>query len=289
MQIHPARLRMVVPFLILGSIPCSTIGRLFPATATAAPPLLPSLAAVSTAAETLTPPPTATRRPIFTSTPPCVALPGSEEMRAAQREADVLIPGATVTWFDDFICRQLDYGWGTGGSNPTMKISTVGGVVRIQAEEYEDIWEGLGRTQSTIRDGMGFLVRSRYEERTTANLALVTGVWRTASNHSWMLAFRYDGIQRAGWEGWEGTEWQGADSPHSMLKAGEWYYLLIRLGKLGQITAEVWGDESPESRTKIRRNMNAGWAGRDWAALFQVYAGALELDRYWEAEFSGDA
>jgi hypothetical protein len=262
---------------------CSLTNSIFPGRIAAT--TMPAAAATAAASERQTPDPTVTRRPTASPTPLCVPALGSEAMKVVQSEADVLIPGGAVIWFDDFLCGDLSYGWGTGDSNPTMKITVSDSIVTITARKYGEIWEGLSRAGSTLQDQTGYLVLFRSTGGTTGNLALVTGDWQTPSNRSWMLSIRSESSQWADWEGWEGTEWMNGPFPYSMLRPGAWYYYLIQLEKGGKITAMVWEKDRPENRTEFHRTFGSKWEGLKWSTLFQVYEGTIELDRYWEAAF----
>ncbi len=199
-----------------------------------------------------------------------------------------MVPGAEVLWFDDFLCDRLDDGWGTGGSNLNMKISVSDGIVSIHTEKYNDIWEGLGRTQSSLHDDMGILALFRFKEQTIGNLALVTGTWQTPSNHSWMLELRFENTQTAGWGGWEGTRWTGGNFTPGTLRPDTWYYVLLRMGDSGKFTGKVWEKDFPDHHADFFRYVNSGWAGLHWSALFQVYEGTMDLDRYFEVSFDGN-
>ncbi|MBN2084937.1 MAG: hypothetical protein JW748_06895 [Anaerolineales bacterium] len=284
MKVHPNANRVLLLCLPAAVLACSLADNFLPPAITPPAPAaaeIPEPAAMGTAERK----PTATPSPTFSPTAPCVLRTGSGGLQTIQDDVDGLVPGATVVWFDDFACGTLDPGWGTGGANPTMQISVAGGVVKIHAREYKDVWEGLGRTEPSLRDGMGYLVLFRFENGTTGNLALFTGVWQTPSNRSWMLAIKYETAQIAVWEGWEGTAWMSNNFPYSMLRSGEWYYLLLRLGNAGELSARVWEKDRPDNQTEFRRNMKQGWAGLDWTALFQVYKGTIEIDRYLEVSF----
>jgi hypothetical protein len=198
----------------------------------------------------------------------------------------VVLPGADVVWFDDFHCYKLDDGWGHGHDNPDLEVFTDHGVVVIRAEKYDEVWDGLGRMESGIRDGMGFLVLYRFREGTTGNLTMVTGTWQTPSNHSWMLALRYDAMQIAQWEGWEGTSWMEEEFRDGVLRPDVWFHLLIGMEGDGRLVSRIWEKDSPEHSVESGRLMDSGWVGRSWAGLFQVYEGTMELDWYMEVAFA---
>jgi hypothetical protein len=206
-------------------------------------------------------------------------------MRAAQKEAEALIPGGNVIWFDDFLCADWSYGWGSGGENPRMQITVSDGVATIRTERYDEIWEGLSRTNSVLREGTGYLVLFRYEDGTTGNLALASGRWQTPSNRSWMLALKFEQRQWATWEGWEGTDWMSSPYPYSMLRADAWFYLQMHFEEGGRLSAKVWEKDRLENQAEFHRNFGSNWAELPWTTLFQVYEGAVSLDRYWEIKF----
>ncbi|MGB7538693.1 MAG: hypothetical protein WBM17_09155, partial [Anaerolineales bacterium] len=161
---------------LFGILACSLVGGLLPrkvgvSTSALSPTAEPAMT------ETATFTPTVTRRPSSTPTPPCVPPLGSDAMRVVQDEADTLIPGGTVIWFDDFLCSDLSYGWGMGYDNPNTKATVSDGVLTFSTRAANNVWDGIGRTEWTIQDRTGILVLFRSRENTSANLFIHTGIW----------------------------------------------------------------------------------------------------------------
>jgi hypothetical protein len=279
--------RILIPLLLMAALACTVTGHLLPsAPEVTTPANSPIMGLTPTGMPSHTP--SVSRRPSFTQTPACIDPAGSINKSEIREEVESLVPGADVLWYDDFLCDRLEDGWGTGGMNPKMQIAVSNGIVSIHTEKYDDIWEGLGRTQSSLHDDMGFLALFRFKEKTIGNLALVTGTWQTPSNHSWMLELRYENAQTAGWGGWEGDRWTGGNLPPSVLRPDKWYYLLLRMGDTGKFTGKVWEKDKPDNHADFYRTVNSGWAGLHWNALFQVYEGTMDLDRYFELSFAGN-
>jgi hypothetical protein len=236
---------------------------------------------------TAEPKPALTRRPSGTPTVACVPPLGSAEMQAVQAEADSLIPGGTVIWFDDFTCSELGYGWGYGRENPNTRVSVSDGVLTFTTKAAGDVWDGVIRNDRNIQDRTGFLVLFRFAAGTSANLFATSGDWQADNFRRWGLEFRWDPAFHAEWNLWQGknsTPWAVSGIA---LTPGTWYYLLVRIDENAGVGLKVWPKENPEETAEFQRTMDSSWKGRRWGTLFQVYDGTLELDRYWEAAFVG--
>jgi hypothetical protein len=266
---------------------CTVTGRLLPQPLDEPTPAL-STTTEPAAMETATFTPTATRKTTSTPTPPCVPPLGSDYMRLVQDEADTLIPGGKVIWFDDFLCSDLGYGWGVGYQNPNTKVTVGDGVLTFSTREAKNVWDGIGRNEWNIQDRTGFLLLFRSVEKTSANIILASGTWQTPDFRRWGFEIRLAETRSAIWSGFEGVRWIDGGSPVQNFKPNVWYYLLIRLGEAGQVTMRLWEKDRIENHADFNRVMGSGWIGRRWMVLFQVYDGTIQLDRYWEAAFDGE-
>jgi len=96
---------------------------------------IPTIPSTSTstpiATKTSTPSPTNTLLP--SATPACPPRPDSPvTLNSVQEKTAALVPGARVTWYDNFNCQDLSYGWIDGNpNNPTMKIDVSKSIVTI--------------------------------------------------------------------------------------------------------------------------------------------------------------
>ncbi len=280
-------IRIFIPWLFMTALACTVTGRLLPQTPKETAPAL-SPTTESTRTETAPQIPSVTRRPSSTPAPPCVPPLGSDAMRTVQEEADTLVPGATVTWYDDFNCSDLSYGWGVGYLNPNTKVTVIDGVLTFSTREENDVYDGIGRTESNIQDRTGILILFRFSDGAAANLFIHTGTWQTQNFRRWGMQFHYDPQLFPTWNYWKGINGMGEYFPEYVMRPDAWFYLMIRLGESGDITMKVWEKDQPENHTDFRRSVDSTWAGRRWWALFQVVNGTLELDRYWEAAFVGE-
>jgi hypothetical protein len=283
MNIREFSVRISIPMLTMAVMACTLTGRLLLQAESETTPT-PSPAIEPTQTET----PTVSRRPSATTTPLCVPPLGSEAMQSVQADADNLIPGSTVIWFDDFLCDNPSYGWGASYDNPNTKVTISGGVLTFGTREAGNIWDGLGRTEWNIQDRTGILVLFRSREDTIANLFISTGTWQTSDFRRWGFEIRPGESSPALWSGFEGTTWLNGDVPPKLFQPDVWYYLLIRLGEAGDVTMKVWEKDRAGNHADFRRTMNASWTGRRWWSLFQVYDGTIQIDRYWEAAYAGE-
>jgi hypothetical protein len=239
---------------------------------------------VPTATATMVPGPTITPMPSMTSTPANTATPTCKSTPDA---TDTMFPGARITWYDDFECAQLNYGWGIGNTNPTLTAVVSGSVVTVHADEVKDVFDGLSRTNQNTGDNSGILMLFRIQEGTSANLFINTGMWETSDYRRWGLDIGNTSFQKTLWEGWDGQGWKwlSENFPTKLLQPGKWYYLFIRLGDAGQVTMKVWDKDDPSRHADFQRNMGSTWAKRKWVSMFQVYKGTLEIDEYQEMIF----
>ncbi len=254
----------------------------------------PAATATETATHTGRPAPTATVTPTLepSLTPPpsatnvCPPRPNSAETLASvQKKTAELVPGARTVWYDDFICGDYRYGWGTANTNPTMSITVSGGILTITAKEVKDVYDGLGRTELNLGDNSGMLMLFRTQEGLSANLYINTGTWLTADFRRWGLDINTTSLQKTIWEGWEGTGWLSGDFPAKVLRPGAWYYLEIRLGDAGQVSMKIWERDNPANHADFQRGMGSRWERLRWLTMIQVYRGTLEIDKYWEMAF----
>ncbi len=279
-------IRVFISLLLAAGLACSMTGRLLPQPGAEATPTQSPAELTST--ETSSPTPTATRRPSATPTPPCVPPLGSDAMRTVQDEADALITGGEVIWYDDFLCSDLGYGWGVGYQNPNTKVTVADGMLTFRTREAKNVWDGIGRTEWNIQDRTGYLLLFRSVEKTSANFFLASGTWQTPDFRRWGFEIRLAESRTAIWSGFEGVNWIDGGSPALAFQPDVWYYLFIRLGESGQVTMKLWEKDRTERHADFYRVMGSSWTGRRWMVLFQIYDGTVQLDRYWEAAFVGD-
>jgi hypothetical protein len=251
----------------------------------------PTATMTETATLTGTPAPTATITPTRepTLTPPpaatdvCPPRPDSAETLASiQKKTAELVPGTRAIWYDDFLCEDFSYGWGTAHTNPTMAIDVSGGFLTITAKEVKDVYDGIGRTEWNLGNNSGMLMLFRIQAGISANLYINTGTWQTPDFRRWGLDINPTSLQETIWEGWEGTGWLSGYFPAKVLRPGAWYYLLIRLGDAGQVTMKIWERDNPANHADFMRGMGPKWSGLRWLTMLQVYRGTLEMDKYWE-------
>jgi hypothetical protein len=279
--------RIVLGAMLTVILACSSVEKIIPPAPTESPAPQETDVPQATATEYPTDRPTARPFPTATPTPPCVPAIGSDAMRTVQKEVDALLPGATVVWYDDFLCSDWNYGWGVGYQNPNTSVSISDGVLTFRTKAVKDVWDGIGRTEWNIQDRTGILVLFRSEEKTSANLFIHTGTWQTSDFRRWGFEIRLAESRKAIWSGFEGTDWIDGGSPAAGVSPDIWYYLFIGLGDAGQVTMKVWEKDQPEKHSDFYRVMGSSWTGRRWRSLFQVYDGAIQLDRYMEVAFVG--
>jgi hypothetical protein len=245
-------------------------------------PILPT--ATNTPTATLTPTPSQT--PLPSATPTCPPRPDSQTtLNTVQEETTALIPGARVTWYDDFKCQDLSYGWVEGSpSNPSMKIDVFNSVVTLYAQKVENIWDGITRTSVSLGDNKGFLILFRYQVKTTANLFFHTGTWQAPDYKRW--GFSTTNVPtNVFWQGWQGTNWLSSYIPRRVLRPDEWYYLFVRMGKSGRVIMRVWEKDDPTNHADFQKRMSSNWIGQHWQFIVQVYEGTVEIDEYQEISF----
>jgi hypothetical protein len=282
----PLRVLYLICFPIV--LACTVTGRLLPQPLDELTPALSTTAAPSMT-ETGTYTPTVTRRPSATPTPPCVPPLGSDAMRDVQEEADSLIPGGTVIWYDDFICNDLSYGWGVGSINPNTTVTVSDGVMTFSTRETQDIWDGINRMEMSIQDGSGILVLFRFWNQTSANFFISTGTWWESDYRRWGFEIQKEPSLAGTWVGWAGiTGFTNGYVPTKILVPQNWYYLLIRLEETGRVTMKLWDKEQPGNNAEFHQILDSSWTGHRWGTLFQVYDGTIQIDRYWEAAFVGE-
>jgi hypothetical protein len=228
---------------------------------------------------TLTPLPTFTRQP--TTTDVCPTQPGSANTVAnVQERIEALVPGARVVWYDDFICHDYSYGWWTPNTNPTSLITISDSILTIQAERIPDTAGALIRNSKDIYDNNGVLVLFRYEKGSSVNLLIDAGEWLESSYRGWGLAVNGDNYGNNFWIRWTGKYLTPTDFPVNILKPDSWYYLLIRLGKNGDVTMRVWNKNRQTQNTEFHLALGKDWVGKYWKAGFQVPGGKLDVDEY---------
>ena len=252
-------------------------------------PTIPStLTNIPTATKTSTPFPTNT--PLPTATPFCPPHPDSQTtINSVQEKTAALVPGARVTWYDDFICEDLSYGWGPGGfANPTAKVSVSNGVMTFSAQKVEGVWDAIGRPDS-MGDQKGFLLLFRYQDDTNVNIFFCTGTWWTPDYKRWGVTFT-DASDRSWWNGWQGSQnlnysQRKLQIPRKVLEPNKWYYLLEKLGNNGQVTMKIWEKDDPSNHADFQTEMPSSWTGHQWVVLIQIYEGTVEIDEYQELTF----
>jgi len=256
------------------------------ATSTVIPtPTIPSTSTkIPTATETATLFPTNT--PFPSPTPACPPQPDSQvTLNAAQENIATLVPDAKVTWYDNFKCEDMGYGWygweASGNNNPTTKVNVSNSIVTFSAQKVKNIWNGMGRTANSLGDQKGFLVLFRYQAKTTANLFFHTGTWQASDYRRWGLSTMYSNE----WQGWQGFNWLHSSISSKILQPDTWYYLLVMLDKRGQVTMKVWEKDDPTNRADFKKVMPSSWIGHQWGFMVQVYEGTLEMDEYQELSF----
>jgi hypothetical protein len=224
-------------------------------------------------------PPTATSR--------CVPQPiAPAALQSAQERVEGLVPGARVTWVNEFDCNDLDTGWNVGSSNPQMQITDdEGGMVTISTELTPNVWDGIGRTTNSLQDNSGFLVLFRYAEGTSAPMFIMSGDFLTPSARRWGLDINPDTFGTNQWDGWDGVNSIGPVYIHDVLRPDTWFYLLIRLDDHGLVTLRLWEKDDPGNSAQSLQQMPDRWVGRQWGAVFQVYVGRLDIDEYMELSF----
>ena len=261
-----------------GPIPAAAPTSTIPSTSTNTP----------TATETSSPFPTNT--PLPTATPFCPPHPDSQTtINSVQEKTAALVPGARVTWYDDFICEDLSYGWGDGRFvNPTAKISASNGVMTFSAQKVEGVWDAIGRPNS-MGDQKGFLILFRYQDNTNVNIFFCTGTWLKSDYKRWGVTFT-DASDRSWWNGWQGSQslnysQRKLQLPRKVLEPNKWYYLLEKLGNNGQVTMKIWEKDNPSNHADFQTEMPSSWTGHQWVVLIQIYEGTVEIDEYQELTF----
>jgi hypothetical protein len=129
----------------------------------------------------------------------------------------------------------------------------------------------------------------RYQAKTTAHLFFQTGNWQTSDYRRWGLSFgELNVVSQHGegfWEGWHGVNELHSYFPGKVLRPNEWYYLLVRMGKSGQVIMKVWKKDDPTNRADFQQGMPSNWIGHRWQFVVQVYDGTVEMDEYQELSF----
>lgn len=263
-----------------GPIPAAAPTSTIPSTSTNVP----------TATETSTPFPTDT--PLPSATPACPPHPASQAtLNSVQEKTAEMIPGAKVTWYDNFKCEDLSYGWGPGGfNNPTAKVSASNGVMTFSAQRVEGVWDAIGRPDR-MGDQKGFLILFRYQQNTIANIFFSTGTWWTPDYKRWGITVATI-PSGSWWDGWRGSENLSSyyserklKLPRKVLEPNRWYYLFERLDNHGQVTMKIWEKDDPSNHADFQTGMPSNWTGHQWTILVQVYEGTVEIDEYQELSF----
>jgi hypothetical protein len=215
--------------------------------------------------------------------PPQNNLPAFLE--TIQPKTAALVPGARVSWYDDFHCGDLSYGWVGGGSDPNFTVVQSGGVAKLHAKGAAGILNNFGRSAGNLGDNRGMLLLFRVRKNTTANFYIFSGDWQESNFRRWGLALRTAASKTSAWEGWEGISHLDGSVLEAAIQPDTWYYLLIRLGGAGQVSMALWEKDNPANRAEFQRDMGLLWQGLAWTPWFQLRNGIVELDEYQELTF----
>ena len=233
---------------------------------------------------TLTPTSLYTRQP--TATDICPPKPGSADTVAeVQARTEALVPGARVVWYDDFICRDYSYGWWVLNSNPTSSITISDSLLTLKADRISDTAIALLRNLKDIYDNNGVLVLFRYQKGSSVTLFIEAGEWLSQSYRCWGLAVNGDNFGNNFWIRRTGKYLTTSDIPINFLKPDSWYYLLIRLGKNGDVTMKIWNKIRQKQSIEFHLALGEDWVGKYWTAELQVPGGKLEVDEYFQLNF----
>lgn len=201
-----------------------------------------------------------------------------------------MVPGAKVIWYDSFECSDLSYGWNIRRSGLGTIIKVSNGMVRISAQKADDVWvDGIYRATRSIQDGQGVLVLFRYETGVVGYpMFIEVGEHKKSNYRGWGLMISddpTDAYPGQRWDGWEGIPYVG-EPLATTLRPGEWHYLLMQLGKNGELICRVWERNDPSRQTELRKVRNANWIGLQWRPHVTVHSGVVEIDEYQELEFA---
>jgi hypothetical protein len=142
-------------------------------------------------------------------------------------------------------------------------------------------WGAYLRRPTGLGDNAGVLLVFQYDSDSEFLISLVSGELNKPDYREWSIGYDHRVTSRQGESDYHSNPLGG----NLAWNPGTWYYLLLAIGREGELVARVWLRDDPSQESEYRQMLGGAWSGHEWRFEISANEGKVYLDSYTEISF----